>query len=102
MSRVGYKVHLTERCDEEDLPNLIASVRTTAATATDVKQLCAIQERLTRSGLLLAEQSADAAYVCGSNLVSSHARQIGLIDPPYQDNTWQAKEGFDTANFRVD
>ncbi len=103
MSWVGYKVHLTESCDE-DLPNLITNVRTTVATATDVKQLCTIQEGLEQSGLLPAEQLADAAYVCGSNLVSSHARQIDLIGPPYQDNTWQAKakEGFDIANFRVD
>jgi transposase len=100
---VGYKVHLTESCDE-GLPNLITSVRTTPATATDVKQLCAIQEGLARSGLLPAEQLADAAYVCGSNLVSSHARQIDLIGPPYKDNTWQAKAkaGFDVSNFRVD
>lgn len=105
MSWVGYKVHLTESCDDEDLPNLITSVRTTVATATDVKQLCAIQEGLSRSGLLPAEQLADAAYVCGSNLASSHARQIDLVGPPYyRDNTWQAKanEGFDVASFRVD
>lgn len=103
MSWVGYKVHLTESC-EGDLPNLITNVRTTVATAPDVKQLCAIQEGLEQSGLLPAEQLADAAYVCGSNLVSSHARQIDLIGPPYQDNTWQAKakEGFDVANLRVD
>jgi len=100
---VGYKVHLTESC-EEGSPKLITSVRTTVATATDVKQLCAIQEGLERSGLLPAEQLADAAYVSGSNLVSSHARQIDLIGPPYKDNSWQAKadEGFDVANFRVD
>jgi transposase len=104
MSWVGYKVHLTESCDDEDLPNLITSVRTTVATATDVKQLCAIQEGLERSGLLPAEQLADAACVCGSNLVSSHARQIDLVGPPYWDNTWQAKakEGFDVASFRAD
>ena len=103
MSWVGYKVHLTESC-EEDLPNLITNVQTTVATAPDVKQLCAIQEGLEQSGLLPAEQLADAAYVCGSNLVSSHARQIDLIGPPYRDNTWQAKadEGFDIANFRID
>ena len=33
MSWVGYKVHLTESCDGEALPNLITSVRSTAATA---------------------------------------------------------------------
>lgn len=50
------------------------------------------------------EQLADAAYVCGSNLVSSHARQIDLIGPTYEDRAWQAKkgEGFDVANFRID
>ena len=44
MSWVGYKVHLTESCDE-GLPHLITDVHTTAATATDVKQLPAIQQR---------------------------------------------------------
>lgn len=103
MSWVGYKVHLTESCDG-GLPHLITNVHTTPATATDVKQLCAIQEGLAQSGLLPAEQLADAAYVCGSNLVSSHAHQIDLIGPTYEDRSWQAKrgEGFDVANFRID
>jgi transposase len=103
MDWVGYKVHLTESCDE-GFPHLITEVHTTAATATDVKQLSAIQDGLARSGLLPAEQLADSSYVCGSNFVSSHARQIDLIGPPYKDNTWQAKadEGFDVANFRID
>jgi transposase len=89
MSWVGYKVHLTESCDE-GLPHLITYIHTTAATATDVKQLCTIQERLAAGGVLPAEQLADSSYVCGSNLVSSHARQIDLIGPAYKDNTWQA------------
>lgn len=103
MGWVGYKVHLTESCDE-GLPHLITDVHTTAATATDVKQLAAIQQRLTASGVLPAEQLADSSYVSGSNLVSSHARQIDLIGPAFKDNTWQAKadEGFDVANFRID
>jgi len=45
MSWVGYKVHLTESCDE-GFPHLITDVHTTTATATDAKQLGAI-----RSGL---------------------------------------------------
>jgi hypothetical protein len=81
-----------ESCDDEDLPNLTTSVRTTVATATDVKQLRAIQEGLSRSGLLPAERLADAAaYVCASNLVSSHARQIDLVGPPAR--TTLASEG---------
>jgi hypothetical protein len=82
MSWVGHKLHLTKSCDDEDLPNLTTSVRTTVATVTDVKQLRAILERLSRSRLLPAERLADAAYVCASNLVSSHARQIDLAGPP--------------------
>jgi len=103
MGWVGYKVHLTESCDE-GVPHLITDVHTTAATATDVKQLTPIQQRLAASGMLPAFQLADSSYVCGSNLVSSHARRIDLIGPPYKDNTWQAKadEGFDVANFRID
>lgn len=103
MSWVGYKVHLTESCDE-GLAHLITNVHTTVATATDVKQLCAIQEGLAKSGFLPAEQLADAAYVCGSNLVSSHACRIDLIGPTYEDRQWQAKrgEGYDVANFSID
>jgi transposase len=102
MDWVGYKVYLTESCDE-GFPHLITNVHTT--TATDVKQLSAIQDGLARSGLLPAEQLADSSYVCGSNLVSSHTRhKIDLIGPPYKDNTWQAKadQGFDVTNFRID
>jgi transposase len=103
MSWVGYKVHLTESCDE-GFPHLITDVHTTAATATDVKQLSAIQQRLAANEVLPAQQLADLSYVCGSNLVASHARQIDLIGPAFKDNTWQAKtdEGFDVANFHID
>jgi len=103
MSWVGYKVHLTESCDEGS-PHLITDVHTTAATATDVKQLAPIQRRLAASGVLPAQLLADSSYVCGSNLVSSHACQIDLIGPAYKDNTWQAKadEGFDVANFHIE
>ncbi len=105
MDWVGYKVHLSPRVvlRRISLPDH-RDVHTTAATATDVKQLSAIQDGLARSGLLPAEQLADSSYVCGSNLVFSHTRQIDLIGPPYKDDTWQAKadEGFDVANFRID
>jgi transposase len=76
-SWVGYKVHLTESCDKE-LPHLITDVHTTAATATDVKQLAPIQRRLAANRMLPSFQLADSSYVCGSNLVLSHARQIDL------------------------
>jgi transposase len=45
MGCAGYKVHLTESCDE-GFSHLITDVHTTAAT--DVKQLTAIQQRLAK------------------------------------------------------
>jgi transposase len=90
MSWIGYKVHLTESCDE-GLPHLITNIHTTAATATDVKQLAPIQRKLAANRMLPSFQLADSSYVCGSNLVLSHARQIDLIGPAFKDNTWQAK-----------
>ena len=41
-SWVGYKVHVTETCDD-DLPHLITDVGTTIAPASDVDQLVPIQ-----------------------------------------------------------
>ena len=100
MGWVGYKVHLTESCDK-GFPHLITDVHTTAATATDVKQLSAIQEGLAQNGLLPAEQLADCSYVCGSNLVFSHARRIDLIGPAFKDNTWQAKAAEKVSTWRT-
>ena len=79
MRWVGYKVHLAELC-EENLPNLITSVSTTLATATDVKQVFFPLGRGRRRRAAARWQLVDAAYVCGSNLVSSQARhRIDLI-----------------------
>jgi transposase len=103
MGWVGYKVHLTESCDK-GFPHLITDVHTVAATATDAKQLSAIQQRLAASGVLPAEYLADSSCVSGSNLVRSHAYRIDHIGPAFKDDTWQAKagEGFDVATLRID
>src|SRR4051794_6118595 len=51
---VGYKVHLTETCDD-DSPHLITHVETTPATATDEAALAPIHEALKQRELLPAE-----------------------------------------------
>lgn len=48
---LGYKVHLTESCDDE-LPPLITHIHTTAATTSDNDALPAIHQALERKGLL--------------------------------------------------
>jgi transposase len=101
---VGYKVHLTETCDE-DLPHLLTQVTTTVATTADITQLGAIQDGLAQVELLPAEHLVDAGYVRGRNLVESREQhQIDLVGPISEDGQWQAKagNGFDAAHFAVD
>jgi transposase len=100
---VGYKVHLTETCDER-LPHLITQVETTVATTPDVVQLPHIQDDLAARHLLPNEQLVDAGYPSGQNLVSSQRHQVDLLGPVYEDRAWQAqaKAGFDVAAFHLD
>lgn len=104
MSWVGYKVHVTETCDEE-MPHLVTQVETTGATATDVEQLAVMQDGLARHQLLPKEHLVDAGYVRAENIVRSQDKhQIDLIGPVYMDRQWQAKagNGFDVEHFDVD
>ena len=101
---VGYKVHLTETCDD-DLPHLLTDVETTVAPAADVEQLAPIQDRLAARDLPPAEHVVDTAYVRTSNLVASwREHQIDLIGPVYADRQWQAATsgGFDLTHFHID
>lgn len=103
-SWTGYKVHLTETCDD-DRPHLLTQVATTRAPAADIEQLAAIQEDLAHKALLPSQQLVDAGYVRGRNLVSSRQQHgIDLIGPVAADHQWQAKAGagFDVSHFQID
>lgn len=100
---VGYKVHLTESCDQE-LPHLITQVETTIAPVPDNAVLPLIQEDLAERHLLPAEQLADAGYVSAGTLVKSGQKGIDLCGPPLKDKSWQgrARAGFAAADFDFD
>jgi transposase len=103
-SWTGYKVHVSESCDDAG-PHLLTHVETTTAPATDVEQLAAIHRGLAESDLLPREHLVDAGYVRAPNLVDSRQdHRIDLVGPIYEDHQWQAKakQGFDVAHFRVD
>lgn len=103
-SWVGYKVHLTETCDEE-FPFLLTQVETTRAPAPDVEQLSAIQADLANKDLLPRQHLVDSGYVRARNLVASRTvHQIDLMGPTYANRQWQAKipGAFAQAHFRVD
>ncbi len=101
---VGYKVHLTETCDE-DGPHLITDVTTTAAPAPDNTVTSAIQDRLAARGLVPHEHLVDAGYVAAAHLVSSRAtHDCDLVGPTGPERSWQARAdaGFATTDFAIE
>jgi transposase len=100
----GYKVHLTETCDD-DLPHLIVHVETTAATTQDMEMTGVIHEALESKQLLPSEQYMDTGYVDGEHLVTSEQRYgVELIGPVAQGGNWQSREAdaYDNSKFSID
>ena len=100
----GYKLHLTETCDE-DLPRIATRVQSTPAHLSDVAQTQKVHKDLHRRGLLPKEHVADAGFVDADLLVKSALEHgIDLTGPVRPDVSWQARtEGaYDISRFTVD
>jgi transposase len=99
----GYKVHLSETCDDR-LPHLITNVHTTVATTQDVASTADIQEMLYQKGLAPSRHLVDAGYVDGDLLVESADKYgIELFGPTRVNSSWQSREGgIDATQFEVD
>jgi transposase len=100
----GYKVHLTETCDEE-APHVITHVETTLATDQDVTAVDTIHQGLVAKTLLPEVHLVDGAYVSSDGLVArQHAYQVILTGPMRQDQSWQAhdEQRFDASQVRID
>lgn len=100
----GYKVHLSETCDDET-PHLITDVLTTPATTSDFAVLPTIQQQLAARGLTPSEHIVDAGYPTADHLLTSQADyQIDVLGPVATDHSWQAKagDGFAAAQFVID
>ena len=100
----GYKLHLTETCDE-DLPPVTTHVASTPAHLSDVAHTEKVHETLARRGLLPAEHLADAGFVDADLLVRSKLeRGIELIGPVRPNVGWQARTdgGYDISRFTID
>ena len=100
---VGYKVHLTESCDD-DMPHLITNVETTPAPTADNTMTGVIQAHLAARDLLPSQHIVDSAYVTAEQLVQSQRQQIDLLGPTPPEPGWQAKagEGFAASCFVID
>jgi IS5 family transposase len=126
---LGYKVHVTETCDDDtsdntestitdgvddtqekgpkdhERPNLITNVATTPATVPDVAMTAPIHEMLTARGLTPAEHYVDSGYPSAALTLSSRQNHgIELVSPLLADTSPQARagEGFDRASFEID
>lgn len=101
---VGYKVHLTETCDE-DRPHLITQVETRPAIEADNEVTAEIQNQLVKSDLCPQQHLVDAGYVSAKLILESQEKHgIDLIGPVHVDPSWQAhtSEAFDASQFQVD
>ena len=103
-SWIGYKVHLTETCDDET-PNLITHVATTPATTDDSTLTTAIQADLAAKELLPAEHYVDMGYTSAAVLVDSQREHgVQVVGPVQGDARWQAHtpDGLTAAQFAID
>jgi transposase len=100
----GYKVHLTETC-EEDLTNEVTHVATTDATVPDTELLEPIHAHLAERDLLPAEHQVDAGYIDAGILVTeAFVHHVEVLGPVRVDSNWQARQGqgFAAECFEID
>jgi transposase len=101
---VGYKVHLSETCDE-DKPHLITHVETTIAPQSDANMTKPIHEALAIKDCLPDTHLADAGYVDAEQLVDSQDQyEITLFGPVRPQVNWQTVQdtGYAVENFQID
>jgi transposase len=101
---VGYKVHLSETCDE-DLPRIITEVQTTSGPVADGDVTAPIHTALQNKGLLPAQHIVDTGYLSAGLLVQTQ-RDFGidLVGPARADYRWQSQagKGFAMDAFTID
>lgn len=100
---LGYKVHLTESCDDA-LPHLITTVQTTAATDGDNDALPMIHHALERVDLLPDTHLVDTGYMEAKRVLDSRDHYgVDLFGPIPGNHRWQFYQGtgFDVAHFQV-
>jgi transposase len=101
---IGYKVHVTETCDADEL-HLITHVETTLASTADVAVPHTIHAALQAKGLLPGEHFVDAGYTDADEIVTAQVNQgVAVRGPVHVDTSWQAlgQTGYDIAHFSID
>ena len=103
-SWVGYRVHLTETC-EDGLPNIITDVQSAPAPVADGDATPIIHETLREKNLLPDTQFVDTGYLDAELLAQSKQNYgVDLFGPTRQDHRGKAraKQGFGVQDFEID
>jgi transposase len=101
---VGYKVHLSESCDEQR-PHLITHVETTPGFISDRGMVDLIHDQLADKACLPGVHFLDGGYTDARQLtVTSQTQPVRLVTPVQQDSSWQAlaNDGYALADFQID
>lgn len=110
----GYKVHISETCDDApapepgarrlEPPNIITGVLTTEATVPDVAVVTQVHAGLARRELVPGEHFVDAGYASADGVAAARAGGIDLVTPLLADTSAQARAGagYDRAAFVFD
>lgn len=100
---VGYKVYLTETCDE-GRPHLITHVATTPAPVADGEVTPEVHRQLKGKQLLPRTHLVDTGFLDAALLMASKRDyQVNLLGPTRSDYKWQkrAATGFDAGSFTI-
>lgn len=101
---IGYKIHVTESCDDER-PHLITHIETTTGPVPDGNNTDSIHQALQQRELLPKTHLVDTGFLDAELLVRSQEQYgVDLYGPTRQDYRWQAQagEGFAAAQFEID
>lgn len=104
VARSGYRVHLTETCDQ-GAPHFLVHVATTIAPVQDGQLTEVIHDDQAARRLAPAEHVVDTAYLTPAQVErAQRAHGITLLGPIAADHSHQAKagQGFDEAAFTID
>ena len=98
----GYKVHLSETCDD-DLPSVITSVVTTGASVPDQVMGSYIQDYLEEKDCTPTAHLVDGGYLSAAYFEASERLGIEVIGPTPQTSDWQSKvkEGITMDQFEL-
>lgn len=110
----GYKVHISESCDDApptepgvrrlDRPNIVTNVVTTDATVPDVVVVEQTHRELAARELTPGEHFLDSGYASADGVLTARGAGIDMVTPLLADTSAQARAGagYDRAAFAFD